>query len=654
MNCRAERDILMCSSTLFAGFCDHKFCQSCFRKENTNVTTSSNHTFTCPHCHAPFYENILSIDEATIIGEAVTMRTHIFQVMRLPASAKISDESIISSHEANKGVIEKLEVALQLNPTSFYTLYLLFLCCSNGQTFLTNHEIINYPMNHYVLRLFDYSFRLFDFVTVADRYDFVIGECYEELARIFFLYHNYPAALKYSKLAYEECLRSSDHDEVSDFKALYLKSRANFAKMPPLRFAVGDEVEFLHEVETRSEWKLDKVVELYYRERDFEIAFTAPYRLQLLEDSAVTSPVYVWVKADIDRYVRKVGVRSIEDTRYQARLDAKVEELAQVYCSKKFILDIYRTLAQDHEFVIMLQLVWQIDLSTFLLSLYRMYVLYRQPLIRTDSGYHIPTAEEVIAGIKAYFDPSHLSSDAAGPVAGENSDSPEIRYEILCRFRGSTYDKSFLLDELDVQGLLVGSINNYLMVLTQGEFINISAGLHDGSFFTAPPEISAAISKASTKYAIRAMYSDKIKNIKVTQLLNAWNGLQTCLENPDAGSACECPWTYFFVKYCLDHGAGVPKLALTMYDRMNMQLSREFIRCANPTCELNKLDKSTRQVKFKMCSRCKAVIYCSRECQVAHYPEHKAYCRQVASVEKAASLTSEQEEEDNGSMDRCD
>ena len=80
---------------------------------------------------------------------------------------------------------------------------------------------------------------------------------------------------------------------------------------------------------------------------------------------------------------------------------------------------------------------------------------------------------------------------------------------------------------------------------------------------------------------------------------------------------------YFFVKYCLDQGLEVPKLALALYDRMNMQLSRDFIRCANRTCELNKLDKSAGQVMFKLCSRCKTLIYCSRECQVAHYPEHK-------------------------------
>ena len=32
-------------------------------------------------------------------------------------------------------------------------------------------------------------------------------------------------------------------------------------------------------------------------------------------------------------------------------------------------------------------------------------------------------------------------------------------------------------------------------------------------------------------------------------------------------------------------------------------------------------------VQLMVCARCKAVIYCGRTCQVAHYKEHKATCR---------------------------
>ena len=218
---------------------------------------------------------------------------------------------------------------------------------------------------------------------------------------------------------------------MADYKEVYLASGAAFAKLPPLRFAVGDEVKFLHELETESEWRRGRVVELYFRNNSFEVIFTATYRVQLLEEIENDPPVYAWVKADLDRYVLKVGVRSIEGTRYQARLDAEVEVLAQVYCSEEFIQDIYHTLAQDQEFVEMLQSVWLIELSERVVRIYRAYVLYRQPFVRTDFGHHVPSGEEVIAGIKAYFDPAHLSSYVAPATVGQESYSREIRGEII-------------------------------------------------------------------------------------------------------------------------------------------------------------------------------------------------------------------------------
>ena len=33
---------------------------------------------------------------------------------------------------------------------------------------------------------------------------------------------------------------------------------------------------------------------------------------------------------------------------------------------------------------------------------------------------------------------------------------------------------------------------------------------------------------------------------------------------------------------------------------------------------------------FKRCSKCKSVWYCSRDCQVGDWPEHKAKCNQKA------------------------
>ena len=114
------------------------------------------------------------------------------------------------------------------------------------------------------------------------------------------------------------------------------------------------------------------------------------------------------------------------------------------------------------------------------------------------------------------------------------------------------------------------------------------------------------------------------------KLMSLWMLILRVLERPDAAQVSDCPLFLFFFRYRLDQGLGVPRLALDAYDRMKLQLSREFIRCANPVCELSKLDQSTGQVKFKKCGRCLSVIYCSRECCVAHYPEHKRLFREHA------------------------
>ncbi|GJE90798.1 zinc finger MYND domain-containing protein [Phanerochaete sordida] len=47
--------------------------------------------------------------------------------------------------------------------------------------------------------------------------------------------------------------------------------------------------------------------------------------------------------------------------------------------------------------------------------------------------------------------------------------------------------------------------------------------------------------------------------------------------------------------------------------------------CCSPFC----LKRGTVAGKMKKCSRCKAVRYCSMECQKAHWKEHKAHCGRV-------------------------
>ena len=452
------------------------------------------------------------------------------------------------------------------------------------------------------------------------------------VARTFDSILNYTASMKYYKLAYEYCLRSSDHSTLERHKGDYLRVKEQVAKEYSLRFAVGNEVEFYIESgdgET-GEWMPGKISELYYRDRSFPLEFTAPYRIELYGEgnTADHPPVYAWVKGDIDRYVRKIGVRSIEKTRYQVRLDAKVAVLAQVYCSKEFVLEVYRILARDRVFVNWLQSEWEIRTTERVVYLYRMLVMYRQPLVRIDSGYHLPSTEEIANDIKNYFTQAALTTptlyslnDAeivilhwphkASRELVKGSDCARSHY-----IRFFTYYLEWYKHD---RTRMDAALRDCIVLLEHGFSIPPPAAC------LSPSVLKAFSTSESPQLAGNTQQSG---SPEVTILGHLWTALCSFIEKSDTEHAAECPFVYFFVKYCLDYGMGVPKAALAVYDRMNMQLSREFIRCANPSCVLNKLDQSTGQVKFKKCIRCLVVIYCSRACQVAHYPDHKRLCRE--------------------------
>ena len=48
-----------------------------------------------------------------------------------------------------------------------------------------------------------------------------------------------------------------------------------------------------------------------------------------------------------------------------------------------------------------------------------------------------------------------------------------------------------------------------------------------------------------------------------------------------------------------------------------------------------KCKKCTKQA-FKRCSKCRSVWYCSKECQVGDWPEHKVSCNRIAKEAKEA------------------
>lgn len=290
----------------------------------------------------------------------------------------------------------------------------------------------------------------------------------------------------------------------------------------------------------------------------------------------------------------------------------------------------YHTLAQDHEFACMLQSVWQIELSDSTIQLYIMLVMYREPLNRIDSGYHVPSPDEIIVEFKAYFDPFYLSGSVDPSAVSEGGDSQRVRAEIIdmmCSDRTGTYAD---FDGSDVQGLLLQSIRNYLLMAASRD--DNSSGTVAELSLAVPSEISDAVSRVCTMRDLISLQSKAAGSIKAAHYVTAWLGIHTCFEDTKAGPACECPFIYFFVKFCLDRGLGVPTLALSLYNRMNMLLARGFIRCGNPSCEQSRLDWSNGKPRLYKCTRCKVVAYCSRECQTAHYPKHMRICREHATV----------------------
>lgn len=53
MKCGEESTILLSSLAAFfeiTDLCDHKFCESCFKKENTDLAKIETYTFSCPCC----------------------------------------------------------------------------------------------------------------------------------------------------------------------------------------------------------------------------------------------------------------------------------------------------------------------------------------------------------------------------------------------------------------------------------------------------------------------------------------------------------------------------------------------------------------------------------------------------------------------------
>ena len=64
----------------------------------------------------------------------------------------------------------------------------------------------------------------------------------------------------------------------------------------------------------------------------------------------------------------------------------------------------------------------------------------------------------------------------------------------------------------------------------------------------------------------------------------------------------------------------------------NVQCAPDAVKhCANSKCEKRAYSegKNRGTIQLKQCKGCLQVAYCSRDCQKAHWPQHKEECRRA-------------------------
>ena len=64
---------------------------------------------------------------------------------------------------------------------------------------------------------------------------------------------------------------------------------------------------------------------------------------------------------------------------------------------------------------------------------------------------------------------------------------------------------------------------------------------------------------------------------------------------------------------------------------LNPDLYKRCQQCSKPEDEAvikqwSKEQEVTHTTKFSHCARCRAVSYCSKECQAKHWPDHRLSC----------------------------
>ena len=397
MKCK-QPGTLMRTFTAPSGFCscDHLFCHDCFMIKNKNFNVS----VFCPCCNLQFFNNATSKKEAALIGEGVLLCSQLVATLR---SVTVEEYSVILCS------IDILERALALNHSNVLSLMFIIRCYDKAAGYCVgnrneagvNDADVVEVYYAFLRKLHDHCIELFKVCFDKNKKPIIdnIDVYYHLIGHAFSVFSNYYQAVKYYELAYDYTLKVNNKTGRQQYKELITDAKANVNLQPKLRFKVWDEVEVTNDC---GEWQRGTIVGLYYREKSYSLDYNAPYRVAIAEGSEVS---HTCAKEDVDRYVRKVGAKAIQETRYQGKLDAKVDELACVYCSQDFIQEVYAELQLDQDFCQRLRQIGQINLSLGVLYAYRMLVMYSQPLVRTDSGYHIPSVSEVVIGFKVYLAP---------------------------------------------------------------------------------------------------------------------------------------------------------------------------------------------------------------------------------------------------------
>ena len=671
--CQGDDNLLFCSPCFGFHLCGHRSCQSCFKLKNRTTAPKS---FACPVCMGPFYYSLSSLEEAIMLGEGAYYHLCSFRY-----------ENEIGHSDPAKLLIEAQPLRTKYM-NAFDHLVKFYPDCICGLVFLISslnsvivlmdralrpdekNKIVFYRELYPALTLnvnniYKYCMRLLDMTYHESAFLFTnkLEMYYLDIAYAFSFNSNVIMAVKYYKLAYAFALRSNRRLCFDLCKNKLMEEMERLALLPPLRFAVGDEV--MYRGGEDEEWRHCEVIELHFRQRDDPLHYCAPYRVKVpagdgLGDTSsgkgIEVLMYITVEVDSDTYIRRPGWISLEATRFEARVYAKVEELISVYCSKEFVQGIYRVLRADADFCARLQADWKVELSEHMLFLYRLLVMYRKHLIRTASGYHITTADEVAAGIREFFYSDTVdglerktnSGDADTSAMLKMADFAILRCpsSLLSRSSGSSPSSKMYRTNGSSEGLSAITMTSYVAMFREEVYgyDDLMAVVQNGLSRPIPSHLKPSLEAMQLITACRSsghflQLIDPLLRLGTHHSVTAMYQFVFDLTDPRSRSPAshrESPVVFFFVKYCLDQGMGVPDPLLSAYNDMRRQLSCSFLRCAKPSCEHNKLDKSTGKVKFKKCSRCQAVIYCSRECQVAHYPEHKAQCRKAVDVEKVA------------------